>query len=141
MGAGAGGPLTARYPEGVDGTPYELAGGAHAVHRLAEAFYARVFADDVLRPLFRDPGEDHVERMALWLTELLGGPALHTEARGGFTVMKAAHHGLRITEEQRARWSALMWAATEDAGLSPAFRDRFRPYVDGGSTLAMRVSH
>lgn len=122
------------------GTLYELGGGDAGMHRLAAAFYERVFADELLLPLFRDPGEDHVERMALWLTELLGGPPVHTDARGGHAVMAAAHHGLRITEPQRARWAELMRAAVDDVGMPAEFRERFRPYVDGGSTFAMRVS-
>jgi truncated hemoglobin YjbI len=79
--------------------------------------------------------------MALWLTELLGGPKLHTEVRGGFAVMAAAHHGLRISEAQRQRWVEHMEAACAEIGLSAEFLRRFRPYLDGGSTFALRTSH
>ncbi len=137
----AGGGQGARYAPGVPESLYALAGGDVAMHRLAHAFYDRVLADPLLRPLFRDPGEDHAERMALWLTELLGGPAAHTEARGGFAVMQGAHHGLRITEEQRQRWVDHMRAAAVETGLPDAFLRGFRPYLDGGSTFAMRRSH
>jgi hemoglobin len=119
---------------------YELGGGRVGIHRLATAFYARVFEDAILSPFFRDPGEPHAERLALWLTELLGGPAEHTEARGGYAVMIGAHRGLRIPEEARARWAELMRAACDDAGMPQAFTERFRPFIDGGSTLAMRKS-
>ncbi len=120
---------------------YELGGGRVGIHRLATAFYARVFEDPILAPFFRDPGDPHAERLALWLTELLGGPAEHTDERGGFAVMLAAHHHLRIPEEARARWAALMREACRDVGMPEAFTERFRPFIDGGSTLAMRHSH
>lgn len=110
------------------------------MHRLASAFYERVFEDAVLRPFFRDVGDPHAERLALWLTELLGGPAEHTEVRGGYAVMIGAHHNLRIPEEARERWAQLMRNACADVGMSAAFVERFRPFIDGGSTLAMRHS-
>jgi truncated hemoglobin YjbI len=119
---------------------YELAGGRTAIGRLCERFYEKVFADDLLAPLFLEHGDHHAERLALWLTELLGGPAEHTEARGGFEVMAAAHHGLRISEAQRARWAKLMHEACAEVGLPDEFRRRFRAHVDGGSTFAQRVS-
>jgi truncated hemoglobin YjbI len=55
--------------------------------------------------------------------------------------MRSAHHNLRITEAQRARWVELMDQAVADLGLPAEFRRRFRPYLDGGSTFALRVSH
>jgi hemoglobin len=122
-------------------TLYELAGGRLGVHRLCEAFYARVLADPLLLPLFRDPADEHAERLAMWLTESLGGPAEHSAHRGGPAVMEGSHHGLRISEAQRARWASHMRAACADVGMPKAFVDRFRPFVDGGSTFAMRVSH
>jgi hemoglobin len=118
-----------------------LAGGPDALHRLAHAFYERVFEDELLLPLFRDPGEAHADRLGMWLVELCGGPAEHTQARGGFPVMRESHHNLRISEAQRQRWVALMDETAAELGLPEEFRRRFRPYLDGGSTFALRVSH
>jgi hemoglobin len=119
---------------------YDLAGGAAGIHRLTERFYELVFADELLAPLFREPGDEHAHRLALWLTELLGGPPEHSEQRGGFEVMKGSHLGLEISEAQRSRWVALMEQAAGDTGMSDEFRQRFVPYLEGGSTFAMRVS-
>ena len=109
-------------PDSADRSLYTLAGGLPALERLTTRFYERVFADPLLLPLFRDPGEEHAERLTLWLAELLGGPPLHTEQRGGFEVMRGVHHGLKITGEQRKAWADHMHAAAEEIGLSVEFR-------------------
>ena len=64
-------------------TLYEWAGGAPALTRLTEAFYARVRADDVLAPVFADMPPDHPEHVAIWLGEVFGGPSRYTEEHGG----------------------------------------------------------
>ena len=119
---------------------FELAGGTSAIEDLCKRFYERVFDDPLLLPLFRDPGEEHAGRLSLWLTELLGGPPLHSQQRGGFAVMAGSHHGLRITEAQRTAWAGHMCAAAADCGLPDDFQRRFMPHIEGGSTFAMRVS-
>ena len=115
-------------------------GGDQAAHRLAQAFYARVLADPVLLPLFRDPSEPHAERMGWWLVELFGGDQVHSAQRGGFATMVRAHHGLGIKEAQRAQWVAHMTAATEEVGLDPAVAAGFARYVETASRLAMNGS-
>ena len=110
------------------------------MRRLTDAFYRLVFADDLLGPLFADHGDHHGDRLAMWLTELLGGPPEHTEHRGGFDVMKGAHQNLQISEAQRARWAGLMYRACAEAGLPDEFRRRLVPYIEGGTTFAMRIS-
>jgi truncated hemoglobin YjbI len=121
-------------------TMYELAGGAAGIQRLTDRFYTLVFADDLLAELFHQHGDHHADRLAMWLTELFGGPAEHSEHRGGFEVMEGAHHNLQITEPQRARWAALMFRAAEEVGMPAEFRRRLVPYIEGGSTFALRVS-
>ncbi len=120
---------------------YELGGGAAGMRRLTDAFYRLVFADDLLGPLFHDHGDHHADRLAMWLTELLGGPAEHTEHRGGFDVMKGAHQNLQIT---RAAARAVGRADVPGDRSRPACRtssgSRLVPYIEGGSTFAMRVS-
>ena len=115
-------------------------GGPAVVDRLADLFYAQVLSDPQLRPLFRDPDEDHAGRMAWFLTELFGGAPLHTMRRGGFSTMVAAHQGLKITEAQRSAWVAHMLAAAEAVGLPPAAMVEYAAYIGKGSRLAMASS-
>lgn len=121
-------------------TLFELAGGTPALTRLASEFYDRVLADSLLRPLFRDPTEDHAGRLAHWLIELTGGPPLHSESRGGFATMVRAHAGLGIAEEQRRRWVEHMRAACQAAALPPDVASALLDHLEGVSYAAMRQS-
>lgn len=106
------------------------------MQQLAAAFYRRVFADPVLLPLFRDPTEDHVGRMALWMGEHFGGPAAHTEQRGGFSTVSHVHHVLDISDTQRDHWISHMLAACEEVRLPAAVMNRFEPFVFFGAQAA-----
>ncbi|MSO47684.1 MAG: oxidoreductase [Thermoleophilia bacterium] len=123
---------------------YELAGGGPAIKRLSTRFYVLLFADPLLTPLFPEPSqvdpEEHAGRLTLWLIELLGGPPLHTQQRGGFDVMRDAHSGLKISEAQRAAWAGHMRQAAADCQLPEEVQQRLMPFIEGGSTFAQRVS-
>jgi hemoglobin len=121
-------------------TLYELAGGAEAMQRLAAAFYRYVFDDPLMLPLFHDPNEDHVGRMALWLGEFFGGPREHTKQRGGFHVLAAVHEPLNISDAQRDRWINYMMAACEEANMPQAVIEYFNPFIYSGALAAQRHS-
>ena len=121
-------------------TLYELAGGAEGMQRLAATFYRYVFDDPLMVPLFRDPNEDHVGRMALWLGEFFGGPSAHTEQRGGFYTVATVHEALQISDAQRDGWINYMMAACEEAGMPEAVIDFFTPHIYFGASAAQRIS-
>ena len=123
-------------------TLYEWAGGAPALSRLTEAFYARVRADEVLAPVFAGMPPDHPEHVATWLGEVFGGPPRYTEEHGGYPHMLAKHRGRALTEVQRVRWVQLICAAADDAGLpaDPEFRSAFVAYIEWGTRLALANS-
>ena len=115
---------------------YDLAGGAPTFRKLAAVFYARVFADPVMVPLFRDPTEDHVGRMALWLAEFFGGPAEHSRQRGGFVTVAHVHHVLEISDTQREHWISHMLAACHEIELPAEVMDFFEPHIHFGARAA-----
>jgi hemoglobin len=115
---------------------YELAGGADGMQRLAATFYAYVFDDPLMLPLFRDPDEDHVGRMALFLGEFFGGPREHSRQRGGFYTAVAVHEPLNISDAQRDRWINYMLAACEDVNLPEAVMKAFTPFIYSGARAA-----
>jgi hemoglobin len=117
-------------------TLYDLAGGADGMQRLAATFYAYVFDDPLMLPLFRDPDEDHVGRMALFLGEFFGGPREHSRQRGGFYTAVAVHEPLNISDAQRDRWINYMLAACEDVNLPEAVMQAFTPFIYSGARAA-----
>jgi hemoglobin len=119
---------------------YELAGGAEGMERLASAFYRYVFDDPLMLPLFHDPNEDHVGRMALWLGEFFGGPARHSKQRGGFQTLVAVHEPLNISDAQRDRWINYMMAACEEVNLPEEVVNYFTPFIYSGARAAQRNS-
>lgn len=55
-------------------TLYEWAGGTQAFERLTEVFYRSVVKDDLVGPLFAHMDPDHPKYVAMWLSEVFGGP-------------------------------------------------------------------
>jgi len=123
-------------------TLYEWAGGYEAFETLFKRFYELVLADDVLYPLFKDMDHDHPTHVAVWLSEVFGGPDGYTREHGGYENMMAHHVGKSITEAQRRRWVNLLVDAADAVGL-PAdaeFRAAFMGYVEWGTRLALENS-
>jgi truncated hemoglobin YjbI len=123
-------------------TVFEWAGGAAALSRLTDIFYARVKADPILAPVFAEMSAEHPAWVAQWLGEVFGGPASYTAERGGYPHMIARHLGRALTEEQRARWVRLIGEAADEANLptDPEFRSAFVSYLEWGSRIALANS-
>lgn len=118
---------------------WEWAGGDEALNRLTEIFYHRhVLSDELIGPLFAHMDHDHPKYVAMWLSEVFGGPARYTAERGGYQHMIARHLGKAITEPQRRRWVALLMDAADEAGLpdDPEFRAAFTGYIEWGTRIA-----
>jgi truncated hemoglobin YjbI len=124
-------------------TLFEWAGGFPALLRLTRIFYEKyVPQDPLVGPLFAQMSNDHPERVAQWLSEVFGGPKFYSSEHGGYSRMVSQHVGKGLTEQQRARWVALISQSAEDAGL-PAdaeFRAAFVAYLEWGSRLAFENS-
>jgi hemoglobin len=110
------------------------------MQRLAAAFYRRVFDDPIMIPLFANHKADHVGRMALWLGEFFGGPADHTEQRGGFYTVIAVHEMLTISDAQRDRWIVYMLAACDEVNMPEEVMSFFKPHIHFGALAAQRHS-
>jgi hemoglobin len=120
---------------------YDELGGLSALKRLSNAFYERVLADELLAPVFADFSPAHVERVAVWLAEVFGGPEDFTGSLGGHQSLLRSHLGLGIRDEHRARWLELMAAAV--AETLPDQSDLHEPlmaYFDWGTAIAQEVS-
>jgi hemoglobin len=123
-------------------TLYAFAGGAAALHRLEDRFYASVLQDPLLIPLFGTGKPAHVDHLTAFTAESFGGPDRFSRELG-FDHLIQVHRGLQINEAQRARFVELYLAALEESDLpeDPAFRDAVREHVEFGSQVAMQNSH
>lgn len=123
-------------------TLYEWAGEIAALRRWLGHFYGEVERDELLRELFTPMPPEHVEHVALWVGEVLGGPPAYTDTRGGHPAMIARHGGRRITEAQRRRWLELLLQSADEVGLpdDPEFRASIVSYFEWGTRLAVVFS-
>lgn len=122
-------------------TLYDDLGGEPALRRLSDAFYERVLADELLAPVFVNFTPTHVERVAIWLGEIFGGPADFTARLGGHQALLNVHLGLGIREEHRQRWLELMQAAIEEVLVDrPDLHKTLMAYFDWGTAIAKDVS-
>lgn len=121
---------------------YEWLGGADALARLTDDFYARVRTDPVVGPVFAEMDAEHPHHVALWLGEVFGGPPTYSAEHGGHAHMASRHLGRRITEQQRRRWVDLLVDAADAVGLpsDPEFRAVFAYYVEWGTRMALLYS-
>jgi hemoglobin len=100
-------------------TVYEAAGGDAGVLRLAEAWHARVIADEVAGHPFRHGVEpDHTARLAAYWGEALGGPPSYSERFGDESAVVRMHSGNGLHEEMDRRAIACFDQALDDVGLS-----------------------
>lgn len=126
---------------GAMGTLYEDVGGIDGLHRLSNAFYDRVLADQLLAPVFVNFTPTHVDHVAVWLAEVFGGPEDFTTRLGGHHALLSAHLGLAIRDEHRKRWLELMSDAIEEMLPGrPELHDTLMAYFDWGTAIAQDVS-
>jgi len=120
---------------------YDDAGGLDGLRRLSEAFYARVLPDELLAPVFANFTPTHVERVAVWLAEVFGGPAEYTADLGGHHALLESHLGIGITDEHRQRWLRLMADAIDEVLPGrPELAEALNRYFDWGTAIAQDVS-
>jgi truncated hemoglobin YjbI len=75
-------------------TVYEAAGGSEGMLRLARAWHERVMADEVVSHAFHGEVEpDHIERLAAYWAEALGGPEGYTGVYGDEAYVERRHSG------------------------------------------------
>jgi hemoglobin len=85
-------------------TLYEAAGGMEGMRRLAAAWHPRVMADEVVSHAFSHGFHpEHVERLATYWAEALGGLTAYTSAFGDEAKVERMHGGNGEHEEMNRR--------------------------------------
>ena len=115
-------------------TLYEYAGGEPAILALAAAHHARCLADPELNHPFsrEDQHPQHVERLAAYWQEVLGGPPRYSESCGDHSAVLRMHAGNGDITDLGRRFVECFVAAADDAGLpgDPEFRAALRAYME-----------
>ena len=126
-------------PEPTIPTLYDWLGGMPALERLTTRFYERVRDDAVLAPVFAHMGGDHPHHVAVFLAEVLGGPAGYSGQFGGHAHMIGQHLNRHLTQTQRRQWVGLLLDTADELGMpdDPEFRSALVGYLEWGSRLAV----
>jgi hemoglobin len=116
-------------------TLYEFAGGEKAFPPFAAALHARCLADPELNHPFSHPGQhpQHVERLAAYLAEVMGGPpGYSTQCGGDQTGLVLMHSGNGDMSDLGRRFADCFLLAADDAGWpdEPRFRAALRANID-----------
>jgi hemoglobin len=123
---------------------YDAAGGFDAMLKLAHAWHERVLDDEVVSHAFSHGYHpQHTERLAAYLAEALGGPALYSDKYGDETSVVRIHSGNGVHEEMDQRAIACFDLALEDAGLAGDNRLRaaLHDYFAWATTTTMARYH
>ncbi|MCO1593977.1 hypothetical protein M8C17_02255 [Micromonospora sp. RHAY321] len=127
----------------VDGrTMLEHAGGRQRIKEFVECFHQAALDDDLLGEMFYRGKPAHTAHLAAFFEEIMGGRQGYTAHHDGVAGLFQAHAGLRITEEQRARFVEVMMAAAVQAGLpsDERFRSALRARIEQGSRFSTVLS-
>jgi hemoglobin len=112
---------------------YEFAGGEPAFLALAAAHHARCLADPELNHPFSHHGQhpQHVERLAAYWGEVLGGPPRFSAECGDQSEVLHKHSGNGDMGDLGERFVRCFDQAMDDAGLpdEPEFRAAMHAYM------------
>jgi hemoglobin len=114
-------------------TLFEFAGGEQAFLALATAHHAGCLRDPELNHPFSHPDQhpQHVERLAAYWAEVMGGPPRYTQSCGDHSGVLYMHSGNGDLSDLGRRFLACFVAAMDDAGLpdDPEFRAALAGYM------------
>jgi hemoglobin len=122
---------------------YEAAGGDQGMLRLAEAWHARVLADEIVSHAFSHGFHpQHSERLAAYWGEALGGPAAFSAHFGDETSVLRIHSGNGPHEEMDQRAIACFDQALQDVDMTAEpLRQVLHDYFAWATTTTMARYH
>lgn len=103
-------------PGSISGSIFEALGGIEGCRKLSAAFYARVAADPVLRPVFGSSFHCAVEALATYIVQLSGGPCLYSPKRWSLS-LRESHLRFRIGPAEQEAWMKTMRQAMEETAV------------------------
>jgi hemoglobin len=121
-------------------TVFEAAGGHDGLRCLARAWHERVMADPVVSHAFSHGFHpQHVERLAAYWVEALGGPSVYSDSYGDETTVVRMHSGNGKHEEMDRLAIACFDQALVDVGLADdaVLRQVLHEYFAWSTTTTM----
>lgn len=112
--------------------------GHETFFKIARAFYARAAADPIVGPMLPPDLEGAIERQALFLVQLFGGPTTYSDRRG-HPRLRARHLPFPIDRRARDSWMAMMTAALDEVGVPDAERAALLEYFERASTFMINT--
>ncbi|MBY0504139.1 MAG: group II truncated hemoglobin [Bryobacteraceae bacterium] len=125
-------------------TVFEAAGGNEGLRRLADAWHHRAMADETVAHAFSHGFHpEHVERLAAYWAEALGGPAVYSERYGNETSVVKMHSGNGVHDEMDSQAIACFDQALTDAGFDadPVLRQVLLDYFTWATTKWLTRYH
>ena len=125
-------------------TVFEAVGRDEGLLRLAEAWHSRVMEDEVVSHAFSQGFHpQHVERLAAYWAEALGGPTTFSHSYGDETSVVRIHSGNGLHEEMDRRAIACFDQALTDVGIPDhsALRSALHDYFTWATTTTMSRYH
>lgn len=125
-------------------TIFEAVGGMEGLQRLAEAWHGRVMADEVVAHAFSHGFRaDHVQRLAAYWAEALGGPAAYSASISDESTVVKMHSGNGEHHEMDRRAIECFDLALVDAGLAEdaVLRQVLHEYFEWATTTTMARYH
>ena len=99
-------------------TVFEAASGDERLRRLAYAWHKRVMADEIVAHAFSHGFRpDHVERLAAYWGEALGGPTAYSDSYGDESTVVKMHSGNGEHDEMDRRAIGCFDLALDDVGI------------------------
>lgn len=125
-------------------TVFEAAGGMEGMRRLAHAWHHRVMADEEVSHAFSHGFQpDHVERLAAYWAEALGGPTAYSDSYGDETTVVKIHSGNGEHHEMDRRAIACFDQALADVEIAhdSALGQVLHDYFAWATTTTMARYH
>jgi hemoglobin len=111
--------------------------GEEGFARLTAAFYRRVRADEILKPMYPEGDFENAEmRLRGFLIQRFGGPADYSAERG-HPRLRMRHAPFAIDVRARNRWIELMEGALEEVQLPAGAVEILRPFFHNTATFML----
>jgi hemoglobin len=115
--------------------------GEKGLVAVVAAFYRRVAADPVLRPVYPEADLSEAERrLRLFLIQYFGGPATYSEERG-HPRLRMRHAPFAIGKAERDAWIKAMLGALDEVSVPEPTYGEMREYFEKAADFMVNTAN